>query len=287
MSTDVRVETFQAQTGLRLGLHNLTSAVRVAPAEDGSATARVEIRGDRGYRDSVTVTYDQRNNRLAVREPAGVSRGGVSVIGGNVVVGGSIFGARGNVLVSGGGRSVSISGGRVVIDGKDVTSLVGNGGGEPVDTSARSITIVVPTGTDTGIDDCAEADLADLGGRVRASLTGEGTLRARGAAGAKLDLSGASRVAIEQSTGELDIALSGASQVTLSGDFGDVDLDISGASEVNGTGAFGHVSGDISGASAVRISQASGNSVRSSGASSVYIDSPVGRRSGGHGCWDF
>lgn len=303
MSTsDIRTETFQTSPRLKLSLSDLTSTARVTRAEDGSTTSRVEVRGDSKYRDSVTVAYDPSGNRLTVREPEGTG-GGVSIIGGDVVIGGrtvqtNTFGrglssivtsARGNVRVSGGGRSVSISGGRVVIDGKDVTSLIdGKDGGEPVDVSARSITIVVPAGTDTGVDDSADVTLQRIGGRVRANLTGEARLVARQATGVKLDLSGSSRVDILESSGEINLDVAGASYVSLGGQFGDVELDISGASRIDGNGTFGHVSGDVAGASSVRLSgRADGNSVRTSGASSVRIDAPAGRRSGGHGAWDF
>lgn len=292
MPSNDRTEQFAVNPGLKLGIQNLSAIVRVQVGASG--TAEVRVTGDEDYRKAVTVHYSPDENRLSVTEALGQRGGGGVVIAGDgIVIGGdgvqvNSFGRGGSYSsVISTGCGVSISARRIIVDGVDITQAVNEASGKTGPTIPRSIVIRVPVGTDVGIDDCDDVGTSGTGGRLRASLSSNGSLRATGVTGVKVKMSGQADVAIHDSAGSLDLAVRGQSGVSLTGKFEDVNLSVSGQSSVVGSGTFGHVDGDVSGQSTVNLVRAASQTVRSSGQSSVRIDAPRSQSPRRPGDWDF
>lgn len=272
-----RIETFHTGPRLRLALANLTAPV-AALAGDAAYTARVDITGDVDWRDAVNVAYDPAGNRLTVSEAPGRwgHHGGVTVSDGSVVINSGIVIGNGTTQVNtfrAGGASTVIHGmvgGRVVVNGVDITDTV-NQTRPPVGPD-RAITITVPTGTDTGIDDCHLVRLDGIQGRLRVDLDGTGEVHASDATGVRLQLAGQATATVTRSTGPVSVKALGQATARLDGDYGDVDLILTGQASVTGHGTYGHVGGQAMGQCTVDLKgQAAGQSVRQVGQCTVRI----------------
>lgn len=298
---------FTVEPGLRLVLADLSSVVRVRRGEPGAATVGLE-RGDERYGSAFRVRYDASENLLEVREDPPQGAVNVTVAGGGVVVGpgaavvhgvrsrgtttvatgGAVAAGATSVVGAGSGVSVVSSGGRVVVNGVDVTEQVSAGGGDPT-AEPPVVTVVVPEGTDVGADRCLDLTLTGLRGRVRAQTTDSGRLVAEEATGARLTAGGQSSAELRRSTGPVTLRASGQARVTLDGDFGDVGLELSGQAGVTGSGSYGEVTGHASGMSRVHLAgPATGGQVTTSGMASVRIGGPAPAGSSGPGDdWNF
>lgn len=299
---------FAVEPRLRLILTDVSAVVRVRRGEPGAAS--VDVSGAEAYADTLEITYDAATNVLDVREEPPVDvvtvAGGGVVIGagptvvhnvrtrgrttvatgsGSVVSGGSVGSVvTGGGVVGGAGVTVVNAGGRIVVNGVDVTEQVAAQRPEP----PPVVTVVVPHGTDIGAERCLDLTSAEVGGRVRARVAGQGRLSASGVTAARLTVTGQSEAALHRSGGSLGLTVTGQSQVRLDGAFDDVDLEVTGQSRVVGGGSFGQVSGKATGMARVELSgSAAGQSVTTSGMAKVRIggSAPGGAAAGDD--WDF
>lgn len=267
--------TFEVGPQAVLSLTALTARVTTNPGPAGRITVTIE--GSRRYLDSVTITQD--GDTVSLVESGDGRVGDVTVI--------STGHGRRSVTVTSG--DVVIAGSRIVVGGVDVSGRAGHTGGvvepEPV------ITITVPDGTNTHAERCRRVDLRHGGGRLIATVAGQGLLVAPHLLGARLTVRGQSTVGIGLAGGTLTGTVSGQSTLTLSGHATSVHLTVSGQSTVTGNGTFEDVTGTVSGQSTTNVSgQIGADSLASSGQSTALVN---GRPSGSRptpprrGGWDF
>jgi hypothetical protein len=277
-------QEFSVSPRLRLVLGDLTAVVRVRRGDPEAA--RVEVTGPPEYQDALTVEYDAVENRLEVREQPQL---GVTVVGsGSVVVSGSSAVATGSVVSGSGGVTVvSSGGGRVVVNGVDVTDQVSDRTTGAAGDPPPSVTIIVPEGTDTGAERCRDLLLAGLRGRVRAVVEGAARLTVTEATGARLTVTGQSRATLQRSSGPASFAVSGQSSVEAGGEFGDVHVALSGQARLVGIGSFGQVTGEATGMARVDLrGSVAGHDVRTSGMARVTVGGGPAPTTAGDG-WDF
>lgn len=296
---------YAVESRLRLILADLSAQVRVRRGGPGTATVELTGGGEL-YAAALKVRYDPAENLLDLREdpPQGVvdvtvAGAGNIVVGarGTVVSGGRAGGtatvAAGGTVVSGGavvsgspGVTVVNTGGRVVVNGVDVTDQVNAAQPEP--TEPPVVTVVVPEGTDVGAERCLDLTLGGLRGRVRATTSGQGRLVVQEATAARLTVAGQSRAELHRSGGPVALTVSGQSRVRLDGSFDDVSLELSGQSAVTGSGSYGRVSGHAAGMSRVELfGPVAGETVRTSGMASVRVGGPPPGGAATGDDWDF
>jgi hypothetical protein len=257
--TEPKTETVTIQPDTPVRLSGLSAPVTVIPGSPGEIT--ITIKGDTDYQKAVTVTHGR---AVEIVEKDGGSNS-ITVNGGSVIIGGDnsgvVIGSSGTVMTNTFGRGsyrTVVSGnvgGRVIVNGVDVTDVVNERRATTPPSPNRAVTITIPPGTDIAIERCAKTNISGIKGRIRASIRSQSSLTVDDATGLRAKISGQSTVSV-RGTGPADLDVSGQSTVRLRGDFQDVELDISGQSTVSGSGTFRTVTGEASGMSRVDFSGA-------------------------------
>jgi hypothetical protein len=252
------VRRFRVGPGTRLRLSDLPGPAQVSRGGAGEVTVRV-LGADQ-------VRVEQTGGAVEVSGPRSS--------GGNVVTNGVTIGGGGGHNF---GTVIGNVGGRVVVDGVDVTEAVraggrGAGGGAGQVEPAR-VEVTVPAGTPVEVDDCARTQVYDVSGPVQVDLT------ARGATEARVDLSGQCVVRLLGGTGHIGVDVSGQCRTEVDGDHDELQADISGQSSVQATGRYGHVRGRVSGMSTVAVTgQVGSHRLRTDGMSTATVNGrEVGR----------
>jgi hypothetical protein len=247
-------QRFRVGPGTRLRLLDLPGEAQVSRGPAGVIT--VAVRGE-----------DQAREQIRVEQADGV----VQVSGprsGGIVIGGVTIGNGGSYNF---GTVIGSAGGRVIVNGVDVTSLVNGGPGGAVE-PAR-VEVVVPAGTPVEVEDCVRTQVHDVAGPVRVDLSGQRAFAVRGATRARVDLSGQSAARLLAGRGDVDVDVSGQSRAEIDGDHDELQVDVSGQSSVQARGRYGRVAGRATGMSTVTVAgQVSGHHLRTSGMSSATVN---------------
>lgn len=178
------------------------------------------------------VELSQSSGTITIRQKGGASSGGGVFIG-DVSIGGVsqsvISTGRGNVVIGGGGRNISIVNGRVFINGKEVTE--GNSETEPY------VEPVVTIYTQS----CKVVDANLSGGALHASVpvdsasiksSGGSEVRLSDVVNLEVKTSGSTEVEARMSGGGLRLRSSGSSEFNISGEIGSADIDCSGSTAI-------------------------------------------------------
>lgn len=251
----------------------------------------VKVEGSQRYIDSLTIRQ-QSDGTVLISEPEGAGGDGITVVStgrgrqSNVFVSG-----RGGVVAGNISGTVITGGGKVVVNGVDVTKLAREAAGAVEDEPDPVITVTVPMGTNVATERSARVAIEHVGGRVQGTVGGQGWLGATSVVSARLTVSGQSKARVRVDGGTLDVTVSGQSSLRFLGRGTDARLTVSGQSSVNGDGTFESISGPISGQSSVTfVGQVDSDSLTTSGQSEATVNGrPSGHRpaprSSGH--WDF
>jgi hypothetical protein len=262
-------QSFEVESGTRLWLLDLPGEVHVRPAPAGEVT--VTVYGTAAAREQVDVR--QVGGAVEVRgtRPAGVVIGGVHLSGDNVhavVTGGSM---RFDGLTFTGGV---IAGGRVVVNGVDVTDTLTGGvrsGGRAV--RAARVEVLVPAATMVEIEGCARTEVRDVAGPVRADLARQDVLGVHGATGARVSASGQASARLIAGTGDVTVDGSGQARVRVEGHHGDLDAQVSGQATVDAHGMFWRVTGRASGLALIAVTgQVGSHRLRTSGMATATVN---------------
>lgn len=284
MTTTTTTRTFPASPGTGLWLRDLPGTVRVLPADTDRAadTITVTVTGTEAARDEVTVTA--RPGMVTVSGPAPTAlttvttlRGGsisiqqsADVIGpGQSVIGAHITGS-GNVVIGG------AVGGRVIVNGVDVTDHVTGRDPGTVPHEPAEVTVTVPTGTAVTVRDCQHTTVTDVAGLVDVEVCGEREFTAHGATEAEVQLSGQCTARLLEGTGEITVDASGQCRTEVHGHHERLRVDLAGQSSVVGSGAFARVTGGLSGMSSADLTGDIGRtSVHTRGMSRMLVNGRV------------
>lgn len=219
--------------------------INYAPAGDDRITVRVT--GTKRRVDAITV--EERGGDIVINESYGdgnvvdvvVASGDVYVNHGNAAHVGPVFGsvtvnnrgvAIGSMTVSGAGAvGVNMSGGRVTVNGVDVTDTVG------ANDPPATIDVTLPMGSKPRLD----LELSGTGVAMVSVSCAKVKVRASGCAGVgianatklKVRAMGTANVAIAEMVGDCDIGASGCAVVAIKGGIiGNLEVDASGTANV-------------------------------------------------------
>jgi hypothetical protein len=248
----------------------------------------VDVEGSQRYIDSLTIEQD--GDVVSIREAEGAGGDGITVVSTGRGQGGVVVTGRGGIVAGNISGSVITGGGRVVVNGVDVTKLAREGGGSIENEPEPTITVTVPAGTNTLIERNTDVTLQH-GGRVQGTVGGQGRLDARIVVSARLTISGQSTANVRLAEGTLTATVSDQSILRFTGRGTDVHLTVSGQSILRGDGVYESITGPVSGQSDVRITgQIGTDSLTTTGQSNATVNGrpsgyrPAPRRTG---AWDF
>jgi hypothetical protein len=228
----------------------------------GSGEIAVRVLGPDKARDQIRV--EQSGGAVQVSGPRS----------GNVVINGVTFGGGGSYNVS---TVIGSVGGRVIVNGVDVTDTVNGGGaGAGGRVEPAQVEVFVPAGTPVEVDDCARTQVYDVAGPVRVDLSGQRAFAARGAVEARVGLSGQCVVRLLGGSGPVDVDVSGQCRAEVDGDHAELQVNVSGQSSVQAAGRYGRVGGRASGMSTVAVTgQVAGHHLRTSGMATATVNGRV------------
>jgi hypothetical protein len=241
-------QSFEVESGTRLWLLDLPGEVHVRPAptesaESAGSRVTVTVYGTAAAREQVDVRAVGGAVEVRGTRPAGVVIGGMQ----GVVTGGSMSFT--GLTFTGG----VIAGGRVVVDGVDVTDILTGGARSGRAVRAARVEVLVPAATMVVVEGCARTEVRDVVGSVRASLAGQDALGVHGATDARVTASGQADVRLIAGIGDVSVAASGMARVRVEGSHGDLDAQASGQATLDAHGMFWRVVGRASGLALIAV----------------------------------
>lgn len=236
-------ETFGLKGVTTFDLDRIPTNCTIKRGSEGVAT--VSITGPERYKDEVEVGFVE--NTISIRGPK-------SYVGG--------IGVRSSGLsfVRARARTIEMTGGRIIVDGRDISADQENSAAEP----PLDFVLTIPDGSDLRLQSVGRLEcepdvnrvllnlcgqsLAEIGvaADVGGSISGQSALELKRYTGEwlRVDLSGQSGLEVEQVQGcALQLSISGQSRVSVDGEFSEIGLELSGQSTCRTNGA---VAGDFS-----------------------------------------
>lgn len=247
-----------------LDLHDIGAPV-IVTASKGANGITVAATGPEAFLELVKTRALTTGGNPTVRVTAPGGRGGVNVTGsGSVTVIGGGWGNSGIVIGSGTQHNVSASGGqivfghsgggRIVVNGVDVTDAVNNRSAAEPQGPAPKIEITVPEGIRIRVAQCAHATVYGLRTPMQAKVTGQDKLHVRDAEGLHLTVSGQATARATGITGQVILDVSGQAHARVDGaDITDVEAHATGQAKITLDGRATTVTGSVAGQAGISI----------------------------------
>lgn len=270
-------------------LESFGGPVRIEPRTDNQQAVTVNLIGSEARRKAIGFSGDAKTMVLSDDKAdegdgsgnivGGISAGGdinITTRDGNTTVrvgGGSNVGS-----LSVGGVNMSIIGGVVTVNGVRMDANGGktdNGATSPSeDEPALSALVLVPKGASITIDHlCYDAEIGNVGGPLKAKVSGTRRLTVDRVSEVELECSGTSSVRINDVHGDVTVAGRGCSKVVIEGGYADtLMLNASGTTSMHFGGTATRANLSTSGCSVVNVERVTGKVTKArSGSSAINV----------------